>query len=146
MNCQYKKYGQQLSLITSEIRDRMVAPGRYAVWQLQADRYCQCHASHRGTLTHWGRNKMAAIILTTFSNEFSGMKMYDSRLKFHWSLFPGAQLTIFQQWLRKWLPADQATNHYLNHWWLFYWRIRASLGLDESNGQFYSRNSFAMEN
>ena len=25
---------------------------------------------------------------------------------------------------------DQATSHYLNQWWLVYWRIRASLGLN----------------
>ena len=27
-------------------------------------------------LTHWGRDKMAAIFQTTFSNAFSWMKMY----------------------------------------------------------------------
>ena len=27
--------------------------------------------------------------------------------------------------------ADQATSHYLNQWWLVYWRIHASLGLNE---------------
>ena len=27
----------------------------------------------------------------------------------------------------------QATSHYLNQWWLFYWRIYASLGLNEFN-------------
>ena len=30
-----------------------------------------------------------------------------------------------------WLGADQATSHYLNQWWLVYWRIYASLGLNE---------------
>ena len=39
-------------------------------------------------------------ILTTISNEFSWMKMYRFRLRFHWSLFPGIQLTIFQHWFR----------------------------------------------
>ena len=34
-------------------------------------------------------------ILTTVSNAFSWMKMYKFRLRFHWSLFPGIQLTIF---------------------------------------------------
>ena len=29
------------------------------------------------------------------------------------------------------LGADQATIHYLNKWWLVYWRIYASLGLNE---------------
>ena len=51
------------------------------------------------------------------------MEIYEFRLKFHWSLFPIAQLTIFQHWFRKWLGADQATSHYLNQWWLVYWRI-----------------------
>ena len=51
-------------------------------------------------LTHWGRDKMAAIFQTTFSNGFSLMKMYEFRLTFHWSLFLGVQLTIFQHWFR----------------------------------------------
>ena len=38
-------------------------------------------------LTHWGRHKMAAVLQTTFSNAFSGMKMYEFRCRFHWSLF-----------------------------------------------------------
>ena len=38
-------------------------------------------------LTHWGRDKMAAIFQTTFSNWFSWMKMYELWLKYHWSLF-----------------------------------------------------------
>ena len=45
-------------------------------------------------LTHWGRDKMATIFQTTFSNAFSWMKMYKFRLRFHWSLFPIVQLTI----------------------------------------------------
>ena len=65
-------------------------------------------------LTHWGRDKMAAIFQTTFSNEFLWMKMYEFRLSFHWSLFLGFQLTIFQHWFRQWLGAGQATSHYLN--------------------------------
>ena len=51
-------------------------------------------------LTHWGRDKMDAIFQTTFSNGFSWMKMYELRLTFHWSLFLGVQLTIFQHWFR----------------------------------------------
>ena len=50
-------------------------------------------------LTHWGRDKMAAIF-QTFSNGFSGMKMYEFRLTFHWSLFLEVQLTIFQHCFR----------------------------------------------
>ena len=51
-------------------------------------------------LTHWGRAKMASIFQTTFSNAFSWMKTYEFRLGFHWSLFPGVQLTIFHRWFR----------------------------------------------
>ena len=51
-------------------------------------------------LTHWGRDKMDAIFQTTFSNGFSWMKMYEFRLTFHWSLFLGVQLTIFQHLFR----------------------------------------------
>ena len=78
-------------------------------------------------LTHWGRDEIDAILQTTVSNAFSLMKMYQFRLKFHWSLFPGVQLTIFQYWFRLWLGVDQATSHYLNQWWLVYWCINASL-------------------
>ena len=51
-------------------------------------------------LTHWGRDKMAAVSQTTLSNSFSWMKMLEFRLRFHWSLFLRVQLTIFQHWLR----------------------------------------------
>ena len=51
-------------------------------------------------LTHCGRDKMAASFQSTFSNEFSWMKMYEFRLTFHWSLFLRVQLTIFQHWFR----------------------------------------------
>ena len=84
-------------------------------------------------LTHWGRDNMAAVSQTTLSNAFSWMKMLEFRLRFHWSLFLRVQLTIIQHWFRKWLGAGQATSHYLNQWWLVYWRIYASLGLNEFN-------------
>ena len=52
------------------------------------------------TLTHWGRDKIDAILQTTFSNATSLMKMSEFRLKFHWSLFLNVQFTIFQHWFR----------------------------------------------
>ena len=52
------------------------------------------------TLTHWGRDKMDAISQMTFSSAFSWMKMFELKLKFHWSLFLRVQLTIFQHWFR----------------------------------------------
>ena len=51
-------------------------------------------------LTHWGRDKIDAILQTTFSNAISWMKMFEFRLKFHWGLFLKVQLTIFQHWFR----------------------------------------------
>ena len=51
-------------------------------------------------LTHWGRDKMAAISQTMCSNAFSWMEIYEFRLKFHWNLFLRVYLTIFQNWFR----------------------------------------------
>ena len=82
-------------------------------------------------LTPWGLNKMADILQVTFSNAFSWMNMCEFRLKFHWSLFLRPELTILHHLFREWPGTDQATSHYLNQWWLVYWRIYASLGLNE---------------
>ena len=87
----------------------------------------------RYELTHWGRDEMNNISQMTFSNVFSSMKMFEFRLKFHWSLFPRVELTIFQHWFRWWLGAVQATSHYLNQWCLVYQRIYVSLSLSELN-------------
>ena len=81
--------------------------------------------------THWGRDNMDAISQTTFSSAFLWMKMLKFLLRFLWNLFLRVQLTIFQHWFRLWLGAVQATSHYLNQWWLVYWRIYASPGLNE---------------
>ena len=40
---------------------------------------------------------MDAISQRTFSNAFSGMKIFEFELKFHWRLFPRVQLTKFYQ-------------------------------------------------
>ena len=82
-------------------------------------------------LTHFGRDKMASISQTMFSNAFSWMKMCEFCLRLQWNLFPRVQSSIFHHLIRQWLGADQATNHYMNHWWLVYWPIYASLGLNE---------------
>ena len=63
-------------------------------------------------------------------------------LGFHWNLLLRFKWTIFHHWFRKWLGADQATSHYLNQWWLIYWRIYTSLGLNELTGyQIYIHGS-----
>ena len=43
---------------------------------------------------------IAAISQTTFSDAFSGIKLLEFRLSFHFSLFLRIQLTIFQHWFR----------------------------------------------
>ena len=53
--------------------------------------------------THWGRDKMTTVSLTTLSNAFSWMTLLEFRLRFHWSSFLRVQLTIFQHWFRWWL-------------------------------------------
>ena len=58
------------------------------------------------SLTHWGRDKMADILQTTFSNAFSCLKMYEFGLRFHWNLFLRFKLTISQQWFWLWLGAE----------------------------------------
>ena len=55
------------------------------------------------SLTHWGWYTMATIFQTTFSKAVSWMKMNEFRLQFHWRLFLGVQLKIFQHWFRWWL-------------------------------------------
>ena len=46
------------------------------------------------SLTHLPLDKMAAISQTIFSDVFSRMKKIVFRFKFHWSVFPRAQLKI----------------------------------------------------
>ena len=48
----------------------------------------------------WGRDKMAAILQTTFSSVFSGMKIYEFRLRFYLNLLLRVQLTIFHYYFR----------------------------------------------
>ena len=38
-----------------------------------------------------------------------------------------------QHWFRRWPVAEQATDRYLNRWWLFYWHTFTSLDTDELN-------------
>ena len=73
--------------------------------------------------------KQCSIFQATFSNAFSLMKMYKFRIKFHLTLYLKVQLTIFQNCFRYWLGAGQATSHYLNQWWLVYWRIYELMSL-----------------
>ena len=77
--------------------------------------------------TQWDREKIPAVFQTTFSNAFSRMKVYEFRFKFHLSLFLSVQLTITQPWFRQ--PTKIWTID-----GSVYWRIYASLDLNELNG------------
>ena len=57
-------------------------------------------SNNHPALTHLSLDKMAAISQTVFSNAFTWMKMYELRLKFHWSLFLRVQMGITQHWFR----------------------------------------------
>ena len=65
---------------------------------------------------------------------------------FHLRLFPRIQLTITQHRFGYWLGADQATNHYLSQWVLFYWRVYASLALNELNHHLIGNKSIRHQN
>ena len=68
-------------------------------------------------LTHWGWDKMAAILQTAFSNAFSWMQIALFWLKFHWQLSARVKIVISQHWFRWWPGTKQALSHYLNQWW-----------------------------
>ena len=82
-------------------------------------------------LTHWGRDKMDAISQMIFSYAFSWMKMYELRLKFHWRLFPRVKINnipAFVQIMAWRRPGEKPLSEPIM---VTYWRIYASLGLNE---------------
>ena len=79
----------------------------------------------------WGLCLAFGFLINTFRRRRNGhhfpdhnfkciflMKMCEFQLKFHWSLFPRVQSTIFQYWFRQWLGAKYASIHYLNQRWI----------------------------
>ena len=66
-----------------------------------------------GTSTQWGLHKMADILQTSISNEFSWLEIFVS-----WSRFINVYLTNYHHWFRQWLNAQQSRNSYLYQWWL----------------------------
>ena len=82
-------------------------------------------------LTHWDRDKMVAILQTTFTDAFSWMKMYRFRLKFQWYCSQGSSLQCLS------ISSDIGlvpTRRQAIVWTidgLVYWRIYASFGLNQ---------------
>ena len=62
---------------------------------------------HHDIITHWAWRKIATISQMTFSNGFSWIEIYIFRLRYHSSLFPRVQLTIFQHWFSKGLALSR---------------------------------------
>ena len=71
------------------------------------------------TWTHWGRDKMAAIFQTTFSNAFSWMKMYEISL---WYVphIPKDQINNILALVQIMAWRRPGNKHYLNQWQLVY--------------------------
>ena len=97
-------------------------------WQIAGALDARLVSVYVKPLTHWGRDKMAAIFLTTFSDAFSWMKMFKFRLRCHWSLFPRVQLTI-SQWVKQWCAIHQCISlNDLIHWGLVIYVFINELG------------------
>ena len=80
-------------------------------------------------LSHWGRDKIVAILQTSFSNAFSWIKMFG--FKFHWSFYHRVQLIISRHGLDNGLMTIRCQAIILTNSGLVYWRIYASHGLDK---------------
>ena len=72
-------------------------------------------------LTHWGRDKMAAISQTSILNAFSWMKMYEFHWRFHWGLFPKVPVNSIPSLVQIMIWRRPGASHYLNQWWLAVW-------------------------
>ena len=124
---------QCMFLLMDEMRDRLIVwkqsshsnfTKNWAMWCRKLPTFSSLMASSWLSfqfLTHWGQNKMANNLQTTFSNESSWMKMLELLFKCHCNLFPRVQLTIYQHLFRQWLGAEQATSYYLKQWWHGSW-------------------------
>ena len=69
-------------------------------------------------LTQWGLDKMAAIFLTTISNAFSWLIIFEFRLIFHRILLLMVQLTISEHWFIQCLVTEQATSQVSRLQWI----------------------------
>ena len=81
-------------------------------------------------LTHWGWDKRVSILHLTYSNSFSCVKIVVFWLKFHWNLFPMAQLTIIKPALVHIMAWRQTDDKLLSEP-MMAWCLYAPLSLDE---------------
>ena len=80
--------------------------------------------------THQGHDKMATILLTTFSNTFSLMKTITFWFKFYWSFSLWVQLTILHSALVQIMELHRWQAIIWNNDTLVYWCIDSSFSFD----------------
>ena len=81
-------------------------------------------------LTHWGQDKMAAILQTTYSYSYIVLKVWCFDPDY-WNLFPRNQVTIFEHCLNNGLTPTRRQAFILANDDVIYWCIYASLDLTE---------------
>ena len=86
-----------------------------------------CIMLHGISLTHWSWDKMAAVLQPVFSNAFSWTKNVWILIKLSLNFVPKGLINNIPLLVQIWLEPS----HHLNHWWLVYWHIYASLSLNE---------------
>ena len=81
--------------------------------------------------THWGREQIDAMSQTTFSNAFFENGNEWILLRISLRFVSKGPINNIPSLVQTMAWRGQATIHCLNQWWLIYWRIYASLGLNE---------------
>ena len=83
------------------------------------------------TLTNWGRDKMAGVFSgDVFKCIFMNENIWIS-IKISLKLVPKGSINNIPALVQIMAWRRRGDNHFLNLWWLVYWRIYASLGLNE---------------
>ena len=95
----------KVSIICERVSKHLVGNMLCSIWWfiLNTGTSCPVQKQHVMSVTVFNSSsldKMAAISQTTFSNAFSWKKKFDFWLKFHWTLFLGVRLIIYQHWFR----------------------------------------------
>ena len=79
----------------------------------------------------WGREKKCRHFPDEISNAISWIKLI--LLNISLECVPKGPIDNIPSSVQIWLDAGQVTSHYLNQWWLDFWRIYAALSLNELN-------------
>ena len=91
------------------------------------------HVTFSKILTHWSRDKMAAFSRRHFQIHFVEWKCSNCDKNFTEVCSQGSNWQYSSIGSDNGLVPSRRQSHYLNQWKLVYWRIYASLGLNELN-------------